>query len=149
MVEQKGAMQKEDGTWDNNNNTSNGESYSSAPEVKKDETQPQNGTANGASSTPIPEAKKEQPKTQNGTNGEAANVGDKRKAEEPPTLGVVKLAAETGEKEAKKQKTNNGSAAPNGKKGPGRPKGSGEKKEKKAARVGTTARKTRSQGKAE
>jgi hypothetical protein len=129
-VEQKGASQKEDGTWDN----SNGASASSNAEPKKDEKP-----------------------TQNGTNGEA-KAGDKRKPEEPvtkenhepPTKENEKTAAENGEHDAKKQKTTNGTAAPDGKKGPGRPKGgNGAKKEKKAPRVGTAARKTRSQGNVE
>ena len=80
-------------------------------------------------------------------------MGDKRKADEAAPTDTEKPAAENGEADAKKQKTShetNGTAAMNGKKKAGRPKGAeGAKKEKKAPRVGTAARKTRSQGRAE
>ena len=92
-------------------------------------------------------------------------TGDKRKADEQADAPVTANGKADVEKEiddAKKQKTENGTAAPavapatNGsKKGPGRPKTgtNGEKKaakkEKKAPAVGRAERKTRSQGNAD
>jgi len=141
-VEEQGGIQKEEGTSDNSNGSS------SATDSKKDDNDTQNGTSSAT------EAKKDDKENQNGTstngNTEEAHAGDKRKADvQSDTKENEKPSAESGEKEAKKQKTINGTTAPNGKKGPGRPKGTGVKKEKKERRVGTAARKTRSQSKTE
>ena len=125
-VEHKGTTQKEDGAEDNNKGGS-----SSNTEPKEEAKHTQNG---------------------NSTNGTIKDVkaGDKRKADESATKENGKPGAVHDEPDAKKQKTANGNAATDEKKKPGRPKGAnGAKKEKKAPRVGTAARKTRSQGKAE
>ena len=128
-VDQKGASQKEDGTWDNSNGASSSSNHAPS-EPKKDE------------------PKKDDTQIQNDTNGEA-KAGDKRKADEQTTTNEPEKPAEE-EQETKKQKTTNGTTSANEKKKPGRPKGAnGAKKEKKVPRAGTAARKTRSQGKAE
>jgi hypothetical protein len=124
-VEQKGASQKEDGTWDNSNSASSSE--------KKEE------------------PKKDEEKKENGVNGDEAQAGDKRKAEEKVDASAKETEKPAEEKDTKKQKTTNGTAA-NGetKKKAGRPKGGNStKKEKAPPRTGTAARKTRSQGKAD
>lgn len=80
---------------------------------------------------------------------EAAQAGDKRKADE---LAAPKVAAGTEDQETKKLKTSNDTAAtvdsnkqPEKAK-PVEKKARGPKKEKKVPRSGTAARKTRSQG---
>jgi len=94
-------------------------------------------------------------KNEEKAEGERPQAGERRKADKQAVADGEK---DTGEKEdgeeAKKQKTSNGSAssAGNGKKGPGRPKGSAKgekkvpKKPKREAAVGRAERKTRSQG---
>jgi len=91
------------------------------------------------------------------TNGDEPQAGDKRKADEradaptEPEKSPEKVALAEEAPEIKKQKTTNGANTNGDKKGPGRPKvaerkASGPKKEKKIPRIGTAARKTRSQG---
>jgi len=127
-----------------------------ASELTVEEKGEQNGTSDKKEESK-PDDKKGDTKSKDKkdeADGDEAQVGDKRKADEKADVPAEEEKEEAPAKQAsntKKQKTTNGAATNGQKKGPGRPKSSGEKasgtkKEKKVPRTGTAARQTRSQG---